>query len=80
MIRKVRSGEDEAGTVTTTYSGRYFTEEVPAHEIPAGLMPARAAYQLIHDELTSTATRLSTWPPSSPRGWSRRRRRWQRRR
>jgi glutamate decarboxylase len=68
MIRKVRSGEDEAGTLTTTYSGRYFTDEVPEHEIPQGSMPARAAYQLIHDELNldgnpalNLASFVTTW-------------------
>ncbi len=69
MIRKVRSGEDEAGTLTnTTYSGRYFTEEVPEHEIPDSSMPARAAYQLIRDELNldgnpalNLASFVTTW-------------------
>jgi glutamate decarboxylase len=68
MIRKVRSGEDETGTLTTTYSGRYFTDEVPEHEIPQGSMPARAAYQLIHDELNldgnpalNLASFVTTW-------------------
>jgi len=68
MIRKVRSGEDETGTLTTTYSGRYFTDEVPEHEIPQRSMPARAAYQLIHDELNldgnpalNLASFVTTW-------------------
>jgi len=65
-MRKVRS---EAGRLTnTTYSSRYFTDEVPAHEIPAESMPARAAYQLIHDELNldgnpalNLASFVTTW-------------------
>jgi glutamate decarboxylase len=68
MIRKVRSGEDEAGTLSSTYSGRYFTDEIPAHEIPRGSMPAQAAYQLIHDELNldgnpalNLASFVTTW-------------------
>ena len=68
MIRKVRRGDD-GGTLTgTTYSGRYFTDEVPAHEVPASSMPARAAYQLIHDELNldgnpalNLASFVTTW-------------------
>ncbi|MGB7589398.1 MAG: glutamate decarboxylase [Solirubrobacterales bacterium] len=64
-MRKVRG---EAGRVTTTYSGRYFTDEVPAHELPRESMPARAAYQLIHDELNldgnpalNLASFVTTW-------------------
>jgi glutamate decarboxylase len=68
MLRRVRSGEDEAGTLSTTYSDRYFVEQVPEHRIPAGPMPARAAYQLIHDELDldgnpalNLASFVTTW-------------------
>jgi glutamate decarboxylase len=69
MMRKVRSGDDDAGTLTsTTYSGRYFTDEVPEHEIPASSMPAPAAYQLIRDELNldgnpalNLASFVTTW-------------------
>jgi glutamate decarboxylase len=65
-MRKVRR---EAGQLTnTTYSSRYFIDEVPAHEIPAESMPARAAYQLIHDELNldgnpalNLASFVTTW-------------------
>jgi glutamate decarboxylase len=66
MIRKVHS---ESGRLTnTTYSSRYFTDEVPEHRIPAASMPARAAYQLIHDELNldgnpalNLASFVTTW-------------------
>jgi glutamate decarboxylase len=65
-IRKVR--RDQTQGLTTTYSGRYFTDEIPAHAIPAGSMPARAAYQLIHDELNldgnpalNLASFVTTW-------------------
>jgi glutamate decarboxylase len=36
---------------TTTYGRRYFGEPVPKYVMPDDGMPARAAYQLIHDEL-----------------------------
>ena len=66
LVRKVRS---EAGRLTnTTYSSRYFTDEIPEHRVPAGPMPARAAYQLIHDELNldgnpalNLASFVTTW-------------------
>ncbi len=68
MIRKVRRGDDAGLLTGTTYGGRYFTDEVPAHEIPAASMPARAAYQLIHDELNldgnpalNLASFVTTW-------------------
>jgi glutamate decarboxylase len=65
-MRKVRS---ETGQLTnTTYSSRYFTDEIPEHRIPADSMPARAAYQLIHDELNldgnpalNLASFVTTW-------------------
>jgi glutamate decarboxylase len=68
-MRKLRSGADEAGTLTgTTYGGRYFTEAIPEHEIPPRSMPAAAAYQLIHDELDldgnpalNLASFVTTW-------------------
>jgi glutamate decarboxylase len=68
-MRRVRSGAGEAGTLTgTTYGDRYFTEAIPEHEIPPGSMPARAAYQLIHDELDldgnpalNLASFVTTW-------------------
>jgi glutamate decarboxylase len=68
-IRKVHSGKGTAGRLTnTTYSNRYFTEEIPEHAIPRGSMPARAAYQLIHDELQldgnpalNLASFVTTW-------------------
>ncbi|MCL5794934.1 MAG: glutamate decarboxylase [Patescibacteria group bacterium] len=35
----------------STYSTRYFRQDVPKYEIPLKEMPADAAYQLVHDEL-----------------------------
>jgi glutamate decarboxylase len=68
MIRKVRSGDENGTLASLTYSGRYFVDEVPEHAIPAGSMPARAAYQLIHDELNldgnpalNLASFVTTW-------------------
>jgi len=68
MIRKVRRGDEDGTLTSTTYSGRYFTDEIPEHAIPAGPMPARAAYQLIHDELNldgnpalNLASFVTTW-------------------
>jgi glutamate decarboxylase len=68
MIRKVRSGDEDGTLASTTYSSRYFTDEIPAHAIPSSSMPARAAYQLIHDELNldgnpalNLASFVTTW-------------------
>ena len=36
---------------SSTYSTRYFSQNIPKYEIPTGEMPANAAYQLVHDEL-----------------------------
>jgi glutamate decarboxylase len=65
-MRKIRS--ESGRLVNTTYSSRYFTDEIPTHRIPAGSMPARAAYQLIHDELNldgnpalNLASFVTTW-------------------
>ena len=53
---------------TTTYGSRYFTKTVPKYEMPEDGMPARAAYQIIHDELNldgnpalNLASFVTTW-------------------
>jgi glutamate decarboxylase len=53
---------------TTTYGRRYFDESVPKFVMPEQGMPARAAYQLIHDELNldgnpslNLASFVTTW-------------------
>ena len=53
---------------TTTYGRRYFGESVPKYVMPEEGMPARAAYQLIHDELNldgnpslNLASFVTTW-------------------
>jgi glutamate decarboxylase len=53
---------------TTTYGSRYFTKSVPKYIIPDEGMPAKAAYQIIHDELNldgnpalNLASFVTTW-------------------
>ncbi len=53
---------------TTTYGSRYFTKTVAKYEMPEEGMPARAAYQIIHDELNldgnpslNLASFVTTW-------------------
>ncbi|MGZ7164410.1 MAG: glutamate decarboxylase, partial [Halobacteriota archaeon] len=53
---------------TTSYGQRYFCEPVPKYVMPEEGMPARAAYQLIHDELNldgnptlNLASFVTTW-------------------
>ncbi|WP_223791773.1 glutamate decarboxylase [Methanobacterium spitsbergense] len=53
---------------TTTYGSRYFAKSVPKYEMPKTGMPARAAYQIIHDELNldgnpslNLASFVTTW-------------------
>ncbi len=53
---------------TTAYGQRYFCEPVPKYFMPKEGMPARAAYQLIHDELNldgnptlNLASFVTTW-------------------
>ena len=53
---------------TTTYGSRYFAKSVPKYEMPEEGMPARAAYQIIHDELNldgnpalNLASFVTTW-------------------
>jgi len=53
----------------------YFREkscEIPRYRLPEhGVLP-RTALQVVRDELILDGTPGSTWPRSSPRGWSRR--------
>ncbi|WP_255360726.1 pyridoxal-dependent decarboxylase, partial [Methanobacterium sp. A39] len=53
---------------TTTYGSRYFRKSVPKYSMPDRGMPARAAYQIIHDELNldgnpalNLASFVTTW-------------------
>jgi glutamate decarboxylase len=70
LSRKVDLGtkKEEEGEHTTTYGRRYFCEPVPKYIMPEEGMPARAAYQLIHDELNldgnpalNLASFVTTW-------------------
>ncbi len=56
------------------FGNRFATEEVPSHDLPRRRgcrRPTRCAWSARTSR--SRATRPATWPPSSPRGWSRRR-------
>jgi glutamate decarboxylase len=51
-----------------SYAQRYFTEDIPRDLLPVESMPARAAYQLVHDELAldgnpklNLASFVTTW-------------------
>ncbi len=59
---------DSAAPLASTYAERYFSRDVPKHEIPAEGMPCEAAYQIIHDELNldgnpalNLASFVTTW-------------------
>ena len=67
-LRKMSESEKEHTVNTTTYGSRYFCESVPKFEMPDEGMPARAAYQIIHDELNldgnpslNLASFVTTW-------------------
>ena len=52
----------------STYSSRYFSEEIPQYELPEQGVPADAAYQLVHDALNmdgnpalNLASFVTTW-------------------
>ncbi len=60
------SEEDQSHA--TTYASRFLTTSVPKYELPEESMPARAAYQICHDELKidgnpslNLASFVTTW-------------------
>lgn len=64
-LGKIKKSEREN---TSTYGSRYFSESIPKYEMPAESMPAKAAYQLIHEELNldgnpalNLASFVTTW-------------------
>jgi glutamate decarboxylase len=64
-LGKMKKSEREN---TTTYGSRYFSESIPKYEMPDEGMPAKAAYQLIHEELNldgnpalNLASFVTTW-------------------
>jgi glutamate decarboxylase len=59
---------DPTDALAPTYGSRYLSEPVPKYRMPEGEMPARLAYQIIHDELAldgnpalNLATFVTTW-------------------
>lgn len=67
-LDKMKKSKKDETTTTTTYGSRYFTKSIPKYEIPKEGMPARAAYQLIHDEMNldgnpalNLASFVTTW-------------------
>jgi glutamate decarboxylase len=64
-LDKMKKEEREENT---TYRSRYFAKSVPKFEMPDEGMPARAAYQIIHDEMNldgnpalNLASFVTTW-------------------
>ncbi|MCC7551323.1 MAG: glutamate decarboxylase [Methanobacterium sp.] len=64
-LGKMKKSERE---YTTTYGSRYFSESIPKYEMPEEGMPAKAAYQLINEELNldgnpvlNLASFVTTW-------------------
>ncbi len=60
--------KDADDALSPTYGSRYVSEPIPKNRIPEGEMPARLAYQIIHDELAldgnpalNLATFVTTW-------------------
>lgn len=66
--RNLNKMDKEKKEETTTYGSRYFARSIPKFEMPREGMPARAAYQLIHDEMNldgnpalNLASFVTTW-------------------
>lgn len=64
-LGKLKKSERE---YTTTYGSRYFSESIPKYEMPEEGMPAKAAYQMITEELNldgnpalNLASFVTTW-------------------
>jgi glutamate decarboxylase len=62
------SKNDPDDALAPAYGSRYLSDPVPKYRLPEGDMPARLAYQLIHDELAldgnpalNLATFVTTW-------------------
>lgn len=67
-VKKLNKSEREHNATTTAYGSRYFNQSIPKYELPREGMPAKAAYQLIHDELNldgnpalNLASFVTTW-------------------
>jgi len=48
-MRKLNLATEE--TISPTYSGRWFTHQIPKYRLPSDGLGAEAAYRLVHDEL-----------------------------
>ncbi len=67
-LDKCKKSEREHNSTTTAYGSRYFDNSIPKYEMPIDGMPAKAAFQLIHDELNldgnpalNLASFVTTW-------------------
>lgn len=68
MLHKKTDADAREETLNPTFGSRYLEGEIPRYRIPDGEMPARSAYQVIHDELMldgnarlNLATFVTTW-------------------
>jgi glutamate decarboxylase len=68
MLSEKKNLDEMDKEETTTYGTRYFARSIPKYEMPKEGMPARAAYQLIHDEMNldgnpalNLASFVTTW-------------------
>ncbi len=66
--KNLRNMSDNMKTNSSTYGKRWVTHDVPRYTIPEKSMDARAAYQIIHDEMNldgnpslNLASFVSTW-------------------
>jgi glutamate decarboxylase len=67
-LEKLNESEKEHSITTTPYGSRYFRTSIPRYVMPDEGMPARAAYQMIHDEMNldgnpalNLASFVTTW-------------------
>lgn len=68
MLAKKSAPVDSDSPLAATYGSRFLSEPVPKYRLPHTEMPAKAAYQLVHDELQldgnpalNLATFVTTW-------------------
>jgi glutamate decarboxylase len=69
LARKLKASDENAdAALAPMYGSRDLCEPVPRYEMPAGQMPPRSAYQIIHDELNldgnpalNLASFVTTW-------------------
>ena len=68
MVFRVKKDSEQNETLAPSYVAREMNEPIAKYSLPASEMPAKAAYQLIHDELMldgnsrlNLATFVTTW-------------------